>query len=401
MEIKIRDQFNVHYITLSNSTIWNRIDKFVESLNTDEDILLDFKDVRLENPQMNKDFHNILRRHNVRFKIYNYSNLVEAIDMACKLCNAPTGRVENIGSVEIEQKKPDKNIDADPDVIEKLLNFTTIEGNELRVDYCKAYYGMTKQSMINSLDEAIQIKLSEASNITKITVDLNKIMVQKAIIKYLVELVDKYSADYEFELLSLIGKEDFEMHSAIKNGLAKDLTAADKVKIMKRELKKNVVGLLIMYENKRGGKDTYGRVGNGEILWCRYAILKNVVNKGGIPMAIFKVYHLNDFHTTLHKSIENLDSQELKEDTLEIEIDKLGFFDYFLGSEFHFNLPIQFDKEGTVSEWVEVEDCKAGIRNLTIPELAKHVLDENNIEYNREELQKAIDWTYEVLNKDK
>ena len=400
IEINVSKQFGIYYIPVKNTDVWNRVDTYLSEFGNEE-VILDFKDVQLEEPYKNMDFHNIIRRENVKFRIYNYSALVEGIDMACRLCGVATGRVENVGIVAEEQKSPDKNIDVSPRIVSKLLEVMEVNGDTLTVWYSKALSGLSRASAVNSLEAAIETYLAGVDvKINRIVVDLENIVVQKSTIKYLVELVEKFKKSYaDFELANLIGREDFDMHLAIKNGLAKGMETEEKLQIMKKELKKNTVGLLIMYENKRGGKDRYGRVGNGEILWCRYAILESIVNRANVPTAVFKVYHKDDFHTSFHKTIENIDSTELKHDTIEIEIEKLGFFDYFLGSEFHFNLPIQFELEGSRNEWIEVEPGKTGLRKLTIPELAMHVLDEHNVEYNKQELEKAIEWTNEVLHK--
>lgn len=399
IEINVNKQFNVHYIPIKNTDVWNRLDKYLSTIDKNTKVILDFKDIQLEEPCKNMDFHNIILRENVHFRLYNYSSYLEDIDMTCRLCGVATNRVENVGNIGIEPEKPDRNVELKPRIVTAILKHCHVEGENLKVDVYGGLFSVSRQSESNSLNAAIEQFIdSYGGSIKTITIDLKDVIIQKNVMPHMVQIIEDFRKKYEVSIDNLIGQSEFDMNLAIKNGLtsAKDINLEERLKTFKG-LDVGTVGLLIMYDNKRGGTDSYGRVGNGKTLWCRFSIFDGLVRTTeGIGLK-FKVFNNDHFHTSVHKVIEHIDSNMLHYDTVIIALSKVGFYNSFLGSEYHFNLPIQFEKSESIREWIEVEDSQASRQLVTIPELAKYALDEYDVEYNVPALEEAIRVTREIL----
>lgn len=394
--LNIKDSLNINHVPDNDST-WYEIKAVVDNVTSGGgSVVLDFKGVHLNEPYSNVDFNKMIRNENVSMRVYNYSKLVSRIDMICRLANVSMGRVENIGVVLEAKRKPDSYTDVNPRLVSVIKKIIYEDGGILYIPYANALQGIERESTLNSLDQAIidSIESSEVQ-INSVVLDLTNTRIQSNVMDSMIEMIDRYKKDIEFKMINAINMREFEMKVAVEKGFKKNMPDSDKYEIMAGELKDNTVGLLSMYNNKRSNVDQFGRLGNGNIVWTRYAILLYMDELS--YTATFRVFSNHTFHTSIHKAIENMGDVGLNDDIIEVKMSEIGFFDYFLGSGFHFNYPMQYDKENSERLWLEVEEGLADKVELTIPERAKVVLDEYEIEYDKEGLENAIRQTRSII----
>ena len=163
-------------------------------------------------------------------------------------------------------------------------------------------------------------------------------------------------------------------------------------------------GMLIKYKKSKA-LDDFGREGKGEVVSSRIAIYRGLKqSKTGQPVAMIEVFNNNYFYTIEHWMVEH-DYEEptsLHSETLEIGLDELGVCDMFLGSKYHFLLPVQQNESETQVVIKEVDENGKNVKvRCTIPERMKIVFDSWGVKYNEESLDEAIKNTKEFLEKTK
>lgn len=178
----------------------------------------------------------------------------------------------------------------------------------------------------------------------------------------------------------------------------KSMSVSDKLNIIKSKLSVGKVGMLIKYKDSKA-TDEFGRKGRGKPISCRVAIFGGLKLVDKTPTISIRTFNGNTFFTSTHWSLEhdnailrNLDyTDEL------IPIDQFGMYNDFLGSRYHFIAPIQTRKEDTITMYGLNEQGKVTHDKVTIPERIKLVLDDWEIKYDAESLDRCIKETKEIL----
>jgi hypothetical protein len=165
-------------------------------------------------------------------------------------------------------------------------------------------------------------------------------------------------------------------------------------------VKQNTPGMLIKYKKSKA-LDEFGREGKGEVVSSRIAIFRTIYqDSSGHAIAKIETFNSNYFYTKEHWMVEH-DGEvpsSLHSEVIEAEMTEIGLGDLFLGSKYHFILPIQQDESESqvVIESID-EDGRNIKKKCTIPERMKLVFDSWGIEYNEESLNKSIEETKKSL----
>ena len=168
-------------------------------------------------------------------------------------------------------------------------------------------------------------------------------------------------------------------------GNTKGMPVEDKIKIIQDHIEE---GTPIIYsEFGKGKSDDLGRKNCGVASVIMIGIYRGITN-GKVKVQLFRE---SELCTYLEYQIEHNGEihNQLKSVYREIEVESLGFKDYFIGT--HFNMEI-LRQEG-------VDDCTAyilddgnfRIANTLICEYIKAILDDYNIDYNKKVLDQLIE----------
>jgi hypothetical protein len=155
------------------------------------------------------------------------------------------------------------------------------------------------------------------------------------------------------------------------------------------------VGTLSRYKDTKK-QDIFGRKGGGEVIQCRVAKIIGI-SKSKLTVK-FATYERKYFTTKLSYSMEN-DGDELDglaREVVEIPIEQLGF-DKYIGSLYYFNLPIQYAKKDCETIYIEQADGTVAMKQLSLPEFIKVVLDEHDEKYDSVALLECIIKTNKYL----
>lgn len=388
MEIfKVKEHFDISHLHFLDGKYWKRLhDILVESYPT-EDVLIDFKGIQLISAWESEYFVNMVRHENFYFKVYFNSALVEAVDLLCK-SNVPvlkTGRVENYQPT---QKIEKPNFLVSPTEVTAVEGGITSEDGEMRVRYI--YSAIERKESVLALKQAINNKYNGES---KVVINLEKIIVQKTMIKELYAITVELESELGVPVtcINMVRQKDFDM--CVKFGPNIDMNKIsldDRIAILGKNLPKGAVVILVKYKDKRGAKDAF----NVARQWSRYARFDGIVN----GKAKFTTFRQDSFHTQYHLKQEQLNYSKVDSVVVYTPVDKLGFWDFFLGEDYHVNYAVQFEKSKAHGEWYLDCDNDPCYQKFAIPDYIELVMEEYELPYNREHLQDCRENTYRFLN---
>lgn len=387
MEVfKVKEHFDISHLHFLDGKYWKRLHDLLVQQYPTEEVLIDFKGIQLINAWESEYFVNMVRHENFYFKVYFNATLVEAVDLLCK-SNVPvlkTGRVENYQPTE-KIEKP-KFVISETE-IKSVQDGITSEDGELHVKYC--YSAIERKESILALQQAIRNAFNGES---KIVINLQKVIVQKTMIKELYGI----TVELECELgtpvtcINMLKQKDFDM--CVKFGPNIDmnkLSLEDRITILTKHLPRGSVAILVKYKDKRGAKDAF----NVSRQWSRYARFDGIVN----GKAKFTTFRQDSFHTQYHLKQEQLNYSKVESVPVFVPVDKLGFWDFFLGEDYHVNFAVQFDKSKSHGEWYIDCDGDTCYQQFTIPDYIELVMEEYELPYNKEHLQDCRENTYRFL----
>lgn len=391
--IVVRDIKNVTQISKSNNQVWEALIKLMQ--NETEDVLFDFEDINLEDPCGNELFRVFIGNPRVNIKLYTAEKTKNTIELMCRLGGIPTGRVINEDEiVETGIKKENKNLIA---LIKRFKDsVTVVQGTGIIV-----VEDTVSQIGNNITVDAIEATIREfhtVSGIKRFVVDLGMIFIQLDIIEKIAKmgaaaLEDGIDIKLHSEDSDIQGK--IGLYKTIAN--VKKITPAEKFEIFTGMLRPNTVGMLSRFADTKA--DEFGRRGGGRPIWCRVAIYLGTDEKNNLQ---FRTYHKNYFYTPFQYRLDH-DDEELEglvSDEVKIPITQVGLADKFLGTLFHFNLPIQYKPQDyfTINVYDEEEDT-FNTAKVTTPEYIKVVLDSHKVPYDAAALMNAIVVTKRILEK--
>lgn len=396
--INVREVYTVDTISKTNEKAWSTLIALVE--NEQEDIMFDFKGIEVAEPWTNDKFKEFVGNEHVHMKLYSSQRTVNTIEMTCMLGGLKTGRFfnEDIVAPPTLSREDKKAMEIAGQLQEYFVKDTENEDTGIFQIY-KRFDQIGSINTVDYIEKAI-IKYFNETGYKNIVLDTNNIFIQKNILELFANVIGRtLSLGINLNVLS----KDKEVMSkiALYQHLAanKNLKINDKYEIAKKQIPHKMVGMLTKY---RGSKavDEFGRHGNGEAISCRVAIFNGFTKNSNNAVCMkFTTYNGNAFYTQEHWALEN-DGEELSKmmtEELTIPLSEIGLIDKFLGSKYHFSMPIQYDSADSDTIYSLDGEGKVVNTRVTIPMRIKVVLDSWGIEYNEECLNGAIEETERVL----
>lgn len=384
--------------TISQDKGWKKVREKVGEF--DDDILIDFTGINIVEPWNSLEFKQLLKETNVHMLFTNNTETAKRIQIMCILDGLDHNRIID------KSVEPPKEKTAAEKAIEQrgeaLIEYFKIDGDKAVFNVRDKYSQVQNNSTIDYIDYAIR-KLHKEKGIKEFTLIIRKMYIILNVIEILAEVMVKY----ESEGITLNVDVDNE---EIKKNLELSLHKATnekydnktRYKTIKNSITPNTCGMLIKYKKSRA-LDEFGRHGKGEVVSSRIAIFRGFKksSKSDVPLMVVETYNNNTFYTKQHWAVDhdNEMSDGLESDIVEMKIDEVGFCDYFLGTQYHFLMPIQQSKEETQMVIEAFDENGRNIKKYcTIPERMKIVFDNWGIKYNKESLDEAILKTREFLD---
>lgn len=410
--VKFKEILNVDNVSQEKS--WMKVYDKLKDIN--EDIEINFDDVNVLEPWRFKAFQMILSNNpHVYMSFTNKDDIVSKLHMSCIINGVDKNRI--IGRhVEVEKPKTPEELKAEKRGREITQHFKLDDQGVYRIKVSELYAQLHNSSTITYICKAIEM-LNQEKEITQFIIDIGDMSVQLNVLKHLAEKV----IDYTYKGISIaIDTSDEETAKNIRLFLHQCRNDAynDKVKRYDKiisSIKKDTPGLFLRYKSSKA-LDDFGRHGSGQVVSSRIAIFREIrfiaptriTTKDDLRdakiMCVIDTYNSDYFYTKLHWSMEH-DNETLKRipmDTYKVDIEELGFCDDFLGSKYHFMLPIQQSENENTSMIVGLNNEGKNIRKVcTIPERMKLVFDDWGIDYDKVSLNQSIKLTEQALNNNK
>lgn len=393
----VSDVYNVTQISKGNNVPWEKLSKIAEE--EEGDILFDFDGIELEEPWSNLTFKKLMKNEKVHMKVYSSEKLKDTINLMCLMANYKPNRVINEDiMVPTPVSAQDKRIMA---LAERFKNEINISQGTGVINVCNVVDQLGSTTTVDALEMAL-LDFAKTSGVKSFEVDTESIFIQINIIERLAALIGTMM-DKGIELKILSDDDDtagcIQTYQCVA-GTSK-LTAQERVKLFRDNIEPNTVGMLSRFKETKG-KDAFGRCGNGVPIVCRPAIFRGIEKKEGKYYLKFTEFNGNYFFTKLHYKLEN-DMEEhpgLVKVEVSIPIFDVGLCNLFVGSMYHFNMPVQYSDKDYIYSYSE---CGSDVVELkrTIPEHIKSVLDDFGIKYNEMPLIHAIGETLRLLQKSK
>lgn len=408
--VLVSDIYDVTQISKSNDAPWKLMQQIMRESEAHEKVLFDFDGIELKEPWNNLEFKKLIADERVHIKVYGSEDVANSMIILCMSLKTDTSRIINADELIIDTPiTENKNLKIMTERIRGGVS-ETAEGYELMLNDVIDQVGSheTVTAIKNVIDEHIKDDKSK-----KFLINTEYMFIQVNMVKVLAEMVVDYTSQgYNVDIISYEDETERDLKTYICLSCAIKLSTEAKVKIIKENLKPGTVGFLARYKDSKG-KDMFGRYGNGEIVTSRPAIFLGVGRSKGTGKYAVKIQEFDGhtFQTRIQYQLDN-DGERLKQPRTKniiIDVDDIGIMASFVGSKYHFNLPIQDninkmvaiykieEQEGTDEDGEELGSV-IKTEKVTIPEFCKLVLDDFDIEYNREKLDEDILETKRILN---
>lgn len=421
--IKLKDIFNVD--TLSQDKGWKRVRELLGEINTPT--MIDFAGINVVEPWQCSEFRQLLQNENIHFEFINNITVVNKVKMACVLEGLDENRIVNIEVAVPKPKTPEelKTEKTGRSLIPLFEIKDTEDGEfEARFNVYKKYTQIQSSNTILYIDYAIK-DIIKVQGIKKFTLDFGDLVTLNNVLKILADIVVEYKKQ-GVNVDVLTNNPDMEKNLKLFIHILENenYTIEQRYEIINEELEDrlNMPGILIRYKKSKA-VDDFGRHGHGEVVSSRVCLIKNllidsdfenkdfrnskyyevVVDRGdGImtlekrKMPVLKVVSFdgNLFYPKLHWELTN-EGDTLTDLGAKVEyigMDEIGFGDHFLGSQYHFILPIQRYNKESKQIIVDTDENGRNIKKLcTIPERMQLVFDDWGIPYHKETLEYAIE----------
>lgn len=375
MELKIKEIY-FKKIGKGSNGFWKDINQRLNVISDNDILLLDFEDMILEQPWENKYFQYVFKDKRLYFRVYNNEEFKQTVELLCKMGGLKTGRVENI---EVEQEKEEEKviINAGIQIVkDKLEVLDNVPDNK---SYTINVYKAVSSINYDTTFYAIKAIMEERPN-KKAVINLGNISVpSESVVKLFIRLQNCTIISTNPKT-----KEKFRLYKSLKK-----IRVQEKVRILKEECEIGTAGVLYRYKETRK-LDEFGRSGDGEPISSRPAILRHIFSKVKEIYCEFEIFDANNFETTADREArgeEPLGKLPVVKEI--IPLNELGYEDSFMGTLYHFNMPIH-DKNVELYKTYKFNGIEHKEIQVTLPKLMKIVFDEYKIEYNVTNLLKAI-----------
>lgn len=397
MVIIVKEVIGVDTISNGNNKPWDRILEYMESIESSEIIEFDFKGVEVYNPFGSDSFKKLLSKPNFGMTIHSNEKLVDSIKLMCVMNNQDDTRVKGVKPVVVHiETEEEKKIKKTAQDLQKY--FVQDNDNHSTFNICDRYDQIGVPITVSYMYESIRI-YSESTGIKDIKVYTKRMIIQPSVVDLVAKLIDDMQ-EFNIKLTIVSDDKDIQDKIGMYRGLVESGCTGgdDRYNVMKEKLVTNKVGIILKYKEGRA-KDEFGRYGKGEVVSSRVAIFKEFIQKDGI-CAKMHVFSNNKFYTKMHWYLEH-DSENLKSveyEELIIPIEQLGVYNDFIGTKYHFSTAVQYQADDVIMYHIDSTGKVIG-QPYTIPERIKAVLDDFNMDYDKESLEAYIQATNEILNR--
>lgn len=390
---RIKELYNVD--TISQDKGWKKVN---DALPENETIMIDFTGTNIVDPWDCSEFKKLLKNPLVHMKFTNCDEMVRRLKIMCVVEGLDESRIINeVIEIPREKTAEEKKVER---IGESLIPLFEIDGNKAKFKVSTKYSQIHSTNTINYIEYAIE-RLVNDYEIKEIILDINGVSILKNVVESMADLVVGYRKS-DIDICVDISDEESinNMKLFIHQATTKAYNAEEREKALNKHLKKNTAGILIKYKKSKA-LDEFGRHGNGEVVSSRIALFKKIEVVDGRTVAVIESYNNNYFYTKQHWMVEH-DNEMLSKltyETLNIDMNELGYGDLFLGSTYHFMAPVQQNINENRVVIKELNENGSNVKvTCTIPERIKLVFDDWGIDYDEGELDKAIVATRETLH---
>jgi len=389
--------------TISQDKGWKKLQDAISEVTKDnEEVTIDFTGTNVVDPWNCVEFRKLLQNPLLYMEFTNSPETVKRLKIMCVIEGLDDKHITN-KIVEIPREKT-----AEEKKIERLGRelvpyFVVSQDNpeEATFKFSSKYTQVHSTNTLAYVKFAIGLMVSE-HGMKRIILDINGISILNNVIEGLVNIIVAYKKMNVDVFVEVTNKDVItSLKLFLHKATSKMYNSREKVKILQQNLKINTAGMLLRYKKSKA-LDEFGRHGNGEIISSRIALFKGIkLDKNGHNVAIIQSFNNNYFYTKTHWMVEHDDEipTSLHPEIVEITMDELGYGDVFLGSQYHFMLPIQQDVSENKTIITELTEKGSNVKvNCTIPERIKLVFDDWGIQYDKETLNKSIIETRKNLN---
>lgn len=391
VEISVYDNLEgITTINSSNSRRYKEIKKLIDDLG-DRPIILDFRYIELVKPEVNQDFKDIVTDSRVKIKLHNNDDLYKTITFILLLSGIEVeGKLENVIH---KIDAPRDKWDIEKERIFKFVDKTYVLENGIgKIKLCDEISVINRNTYVQGIRDVIEAHKNETNKFELYTYGMEIVKTQLDSISTLI--VELAVDGIELEVLTSDEETKRIVQTYLNLGKNRNLNVKERIKLLDDMLELKTAGMLTTYV-KGGKRDIFGRSGNAEVATTLPAIYIGHDNE----FAYFKVFRESTFMRKLEYALRN-DSQEhpgLAVVEKKIRIKELGICASCVGYRHHFNMPIQFDKQGMQKVYLDTAGEQLKVIEVSFPQYMKMVFDDWDIDYNVMELCSAIKVTKDKL----
>lgn len=402
-EVLANSIYSATQISKNNDDAWKMLQDYMEQVGKEEHILFDFKGVYLSEPWKNLEFRKFIKDARVHIRVYDNDEVIDSLKLLCMTLKTDENKVEK-GAIKVvyTTKKVDKS---ELEFKERLKSNIVENENGVTLVLSKVVSQVGSYSTLDTIRTVVDEYYAKDENKEKkFVIYTGRMFIQDNILKAFAELVMDYTADgYYVDVVSGNSNSDKVIRTYICLDGALKIGEQAKIRLIKENVQPGTVGFLAKYKETHA-KDKFGRIGNGVVAISRPAIYLGMTQTSDNTIVIkFREFNGNTFDTRVNYCNERngeAELYELKSKTVTLEVDKIGFMSMFIGTHYHFNLPIQETEKGTRTLYVPSEDGGLTTKKFTIPEFCKEVLDDFRVPYNKKVLDESIAETRRILKLD-
>lgn len=392
---KLKELYQVD--TISQDKGWGKVHDALGDL--EEDIEIDFSNINVVDPWQCPEFKKLLRNKHVHMVFVNSESMVNRIKMMCIIDGLDETRIRNkVVEIPREKTPEEKKIEHYGNELIPIFDVTPEGVAVLELE--KKYSQIQSTNTLNYVDYAIR-EIHKMQGLDKFILKIGKLVILPNVLQVIADMMVEYESEGFHLLVDCEDKEtQNNMGLFIHIATTNKYTVEERRNAIMRNLKLHMPGMLIKYKKSKA-LDEFGREGKGEVVSSRIAIFRGLKQaSNGQTVAKIEVFNNNYFYTIEHWMVEH-DYEEptsLHSEELEIPLDELGICDLFLGSKYHFLLPIQQSESETQVVIKEVDDDGRNVKvRCTIPERMQIVFDSWDIKYDKQSLEESIEATKKFL----
>ena len=387
--IVVKDLLGVNALGFMDEGMWFKVLKDImqDYKNLDQTYVLDFRGMELDQPWKSKFYSSMMKDSRIR-AIFDNGEIASNTRIMLILAGCKDDdKVSLIVSErnDLEQKSiRQENTEVYGDEMFKTLVF---RGSECDFDIYKLYGAWTGDKTINYVRHCVSRVINERPDVNIININVGDINVSDDNVDRIVQLkieVESNGVTLNFRSNDQDIMDMYEMYM-FKNK-RKRVSHSDRVEAF-RKLRSGTAMLLAQYKKTRR-RDDFGRSGDGEVISMRPSVVVGLSDDE--KKLVLNVFSTENFETTFEYELNNCEEHPgLKEYRLNIDLEKIGIGNEFMGRYYHLVFPIT-DEGDERYRTVLIEDDKRVVKDLTVGEKMKAVFDSHGIQYDREELDRCI-----------